>query len=715
MITLQRSDIFLEYDAERGAIQSLKNGKREYVKESAPVFEIALRNQAGEQSRINVWDMKLQGCGEEPDGFKAVYDGGGLTVTVLVHMTESVQWKISIEQKEQKALEWVDFPKLAVPNDLKDSNGKSKILWGYNEGVIVDDLTHKEAGDYRFKEPGYPTSPIAHIYPGMVETQFMAYFDEVTGLYFGAHDKDGHLKNIDFYPYKNGIMLHFRHYCGCGYGESYEMPYAMVMEFFQGEWQNGAQIYREWFEECGREGFVPISKNNRLPDWYGESPVVVTYPVRGTYDTDEMEPNKLYPYINAMKHIERLEKELGSKLLVLLMHWEGTAPWAPPYVWPPYGGEEKLREFIDALHQRGDLLGVYCSGIGWSQYSKLVDNYNREEEFKEKHLEKVMCLSPSQELLISDVVPHIRRGYDMCPTQRFTVDVMKGEVESMVSAGIDYIQLLDQQSGGTAYFCYGKNHGHPPVPGKWQVDAVKNMLSEIEEHTGNVLLGTEAAAAESFIPYLLFSDNRFAIGYSIGRPVPVYSYIFHEYVNNFTGNQVWCQGHVNFDRSPENVLERLAYSFSAGDMLTVVLNEDGEINWCWDCDQFVDHLPEQQSIKDFVKNLNGWRRGRTKKYLHTGKMVRPYALDCGEHILHCVVRDRVVVLQKLHTSAWEAEDGSFGQFLINYQSEDVTCRMELPEGTWRICENEHIFRTVPGGIQTITVKALTAVLVENQG
>ena len=86
------------------------------------------------------------------------------------------------------------------------------------------------------------------------------------------------------------------------------------------------------------------------------------------------------------------------RLIALLMHWEGTAPWAPPFVWPPYGGEEMFRGFADKLHQRGHMLGVYLSGIGWTQQSNVVPEYNKEAEFREKNLRDVMCLSPEQTL-----------------------------------------------------------------------------------------------------------------------------------------------------------------------------------------------------------------------------------------------------------------------------------------------------------------------------
>lgn len=712
MITLKKTGIFMQYDEERACISSLKGNHREFIGEELPIFKLLLRDEMGESQEVHFEDMRFASAHSTENSMVATYEGETLEVVVSACIGDSVDWKIAVHMKDNRIVEWIDFPRIAVPHDLKDNNGDSKILWGYNEGAIVDDLSYKESEEFNYKDLQYPSISCIPMYPAIVESQFMAYYNSKEGVYFGAHDKEDNIKGIDFLPYKNGILLQMRHYCGGHYGEDYQMSFPMVMKFFEGEWQDAAQIYKDWFKANKAEPFVKITENKELPDWYSQSPVIITYPVRGLHDGDIMNPNKMFPYCNAMEHVERLEKALNSKIMVILMHWEGTAPWAPPYVWPPYGGEEELKKFIDALHERGDVFGVYCSGLGWTQFSKLVDDYNREAEFEEKNLRDAMCLSPKQELPYCCIVDCIRAGYDMCPTQRFTIDVLKNEVEHMVAAGIDYIQLMDQNHGGTSYFCYSKEHGHPPVPGKWQVEAVKELLAEVEQGTGKVLFGCESAAAESYIPYLLFSDNRYELNYATGRPVPLYAYLYHEYINNFMGNQVSAHKWLDHAKSPVNLLERTAYAFSAGDMLTLVLNENGDIAWNWGWRE-LDDIPNQDDIITFVKNANMWRQGIGKKYLHSGNMVKPYKVLCDNNLIYAP-KGHEFVIEKIHTSAWETESGQYGQFLINYNPEEVECEICLPDGRYKLYEDDHNFVMIQGGCQKINVKKLSTVMIERE-
>ncbi len=707
MLCYKKNQMDFRFDEEKARIRKLNYLGKEFSFTDVPIFEISQRDEKGRQYKTAATDFELKECNSNDNQFSCIYENTELSVKISAEINTAISWGISVRNRGSKVIEWVNYPQIVVENDFKDHGGNSRILWGFDEGIIVDDMEFRNSL-FGYKEPTYPSEGTMGMYPAIVELPCMAYYNDRCGLYFAAHDAEDNLKGIDFYAYHNGVKLQFRHFAGSDFGKDYEMQYPMVMQFFEGDWYAAASIYREWFEK--RKNYIPIENNFNLPEWYSESPVVVTYPVRGLFDTDEMKPNKLFPYCNALKEIEKFEKQFNSKIMVLLMHWEGTAPWAPPIVWPPYGGENELKKFIDQLHERGDVFGVYCSGLGWTLKSNIAD-YDTSEFFEKNELKKMMCLSPEQDLPFSKICTDQRVGYDMCPSQKYTVDIICDQVYKMIDADIDYIQLLDQNHGGTSYFCYSKSHGHPPVPGKWQVDAVKNLLALVEEKNRKVLIGCESAAAEAYIPYLLFSDNRYNICYAMGEPVPLYAFVYHRYLNNFMGNQVCTQYAFDHQKSPENIFMRIAYSFCCGDMLTVVINDDGNIIFNWGyCN--TDNLPCQEATAELIKNLNYWRRCEAKKYLHTGKMEVPYKIQSDEIKIYGAMNyDHKY--NKVFTSAWSTLNGEFGQFLVNYTTEPIECIIDLPEKeSFKVYEEYDKPLMSITGRSAISLKRLSAVLIE---
>lgn len=675
---------------ENGRIHSLTSKKGNLFSETQDsVFSVQFRDENGgkitfcdtDAKKINIYDnenkiiMEFSNLGNT---------GTDVVISVSGDESKNLIWKSSIKSDLQ--LEWIDFPSVTVPDTFEDNGGDSKILWPFNEGALITDITRREKSTFRFREPEYPSLGLYAMCPGMVFAPFMAVTSSNGGLYLGAHDTAYMPRNVDFSRTDNGILLRMRVYPGV-FGGNFTSKFDTVLSVFDGDWYDGAEIYRNWFTNNKPKRLLKISENSNLPDWYSQSPIVITYCVRGHHDTDVMEPNKLFPYTNALPLVEEMSKKLNSRIMVLLMHWEGTAPWAPPYVWPPYGGEKPLKEFIDELHKSGNLLGVYCSGFGWTQNSNVAE-YNMEEKFEKENLSQVMCLSPDGDLPLSKICRAQRSGYDICPSQKFLTDVLTHEVEQMSALGIDYAQMLDQNHGGTPYMCYSKNHGHPPAPGKWQNDATIDLLQAIHKAKGNqkILIGCESSAAEAFIPELLFSDNRYELNFECGNAVPLYSYLYHEYLNNFMGNQVNGEYIINCRESRDSLLYRLGYSFVAGDFFTFVINDEGKLQWAWGQKDFSEeYMPDGASAIELAANLNPWRIHFAKKYLHNGKMLKPMETipECYEEL--ATITGNILIPCVL-TACYCAEDNSVAQIFVNWTEKTQKCCVKEAIGSTLITD-----------------------------
>ncbi len=735
---IKNKHYILTINGNNGCIESFKKDGRELIfkgKQPRPLFTIRFRDAQGKPIELSALDAKEFSLSREKSestfvvlmNYKSLA-GMPVHVTVRVSCPDGhplTYWNLSVEHNTDYFIDHIDFPNVVVPNDLVATGGDARIFWPAMEGVLIENADIREKGWVRYKPIEFPNQGWGGYYPGPCPMQFMAYYGRGGGLYIAAHDAQSNIKGIEWHKHASGgIQLNYRLFPG-GVGRgTYTMPYNMVLGVFDGDWYDAADIYRNWVESSKMPMPAKLYQNHKLPKWFKESPVVVTYPVRGTKDLGDMSPNEYYPYTNALPHIERLSKQFDSKILTLLMHWEGTAPWAPPYVWPPFGSKENFLKFVEGLHAQGNLAGVYCSGIAWTMKSNLCD-YSREEEFKRKNLKEIMTVAPEGDVRYSNICsgPSAQRwSYDMCPANRYVEDVVVGQVNKIVNSGCDYIQYFDQNLGGACYFCYSKKHGHPPAPGLWMKEAMvkiyKRLLQEMEKSGRAVLIGCEAAAAEPFIPYLLFNDLRFNVNLWIGTPVPAYAYVYHEYVNNFMGNQNSSSAVVDIRKSPLNLHQRLAYSFISGDMLTVVLKNKGQIHWDWGTSWDVEK-PEQESIITLIHNLNAWRKGVAMPFLCYGRMEKPYPVQGTYDIPMILTQGGKHHFPSLFTSRWTSPEGRQAQIIVNYTTEKQNFSLSCPAskgGEVRVYEDPYSDKAstirIEQGQVVLSIAPLSALVVE---
>ncbi|MBR2650108.1 MAG: hypothetical protein IKD45_00440 [Clostridia bacterium] len=670
-------NINLSVDFEKGDITSLSICGTERIVKRVPLFVLHTEDKNKNAYTYSAYDatkVEINACGATYSGFN------NTAASVFVKLTttgDEVNFYIeACPGSADTLIESVEFRVGGLPllreNNVHGNGGD--MLFPYNEGMILSNNDKRARCWFKHEKPEYPSKSTYAIFPNMVCSQMLGYLFDDASLYFAAHDSHRAVKQVDFYAEGDSMIMFFRLYSGMDFGECFKIDYPIVISALESGWQSCAERYRNWFSENLPPRVKKTTEREDLPEWYLDSPLVVAYPVRGWHDMDDMKPNALFPYKNALPVLNEIKEATGSRILALLMHWEGTAPWAPPYVWPPYGGEDAFSEFADALHANGDAIGVYCSGFGYTLRSNLLP-YDMTEEYNKRALYTAMCADRDSVPKISKICTGQRSGYDICPASEKGKEILKEAYTPLFKSKIDYAQILDQNHGGGQYLCLSRMHGHPPTPGRWMTDNMNELLSSWNEAGTDKIFGCESAAAEPFIGNLLFNDNRFELNYEIGVPVPLYSYIYHEYIRNFCGNQVCCF----FPTEEDTLRYRLAYSYACGDSMTVVLTPEGDFLSGWSTRDFV-NLPDREKTLRFIKNLTDFYRSEGKEYLLSGKMVRTHKLDC-DTVTYKLPRDYLHTYPALHTSAWQKANGELVQIIINPWDEDKKCTLDGKELT----------------------------------
>lgn len=77
------------------------------------------------------------------------------------------------------------------------------------------------------------------------------------------------------------------------------------------------------------------------------------------------------------------------------------------------------------------------------------------------------------------------------------------------------------------------------------------------------MLGCENAAAEPYMKVCCLNDLRSHLAWGTGGiPVPLYSFVFHEYAAGFSGNGVCLSGWVDVERTPFFLQWTMGWNFA---------------------------------------------------------------------------------------------------------------------------------------------------------
>ena len=131
------------------------------------------------------------------------------------------------------------------------------------------------------------------------------------------------------------------------------------------------------------------------------------------------------------------------------------------------------------------------------------------------------------------------------------------------------------------------------------------------------------------------------------------------------GNQNAVKVATDVKQSLMNYLQRLAYAFCVGHILTVILGGNGDMIWDWGA-KWEEDTSDQDNITNLVKNLNRWRLHSGKKFIVYGRMLKHLHYDGATNFPMISKQGRHSInFPSVFTSNWESENGLKSQFFVN--------------------------------------------------
>ncbi len=686
-IVLANSNHRLAFDPKNGRLISLKAKiapDQEFVvtNDQLPVFVIQYLNSEKQFQQIASTEATEVNVKSDEKTLTAEFTrlrGLDLAATVTIRLADNdplSYWSISLRNHANLLITDVQFPFVVVPYHLGGKPDSEGLLLPLATGrfwqapkpqELEPDSPHAWQFRPENREPGH--------YPGLLFAQFLAYFNDLAGIYISCQDDSGSIKLIK--PVHNrvgGIRLGFAHAGDWPTDGERALGYDVVVQTFKGDWYDAAGLYRDWSLKQPWAA-APLHKRKDVPHWLLDSPPHIIVRIQGELDFGPCEPNKEFlPYPKIVPLLEKVSKHIDSPLVAVIMSWERPGPWIYPDCFPPAGGDESLSEFTQMARDRGWRVGSFCNGTRWV-VQHFWSGYEGRRYFAEQKGEETVCRTHDQKPWQETWDVSWRPSYACCLGVERTRKIADDFVRRVFDDGLDWLQFLDQNVGCLTFPCFAADHGHPPAPGKWMNSGMQALLesfrqiiaeeSEKSQGKRTFVLSVESPPNEFFMPNFQVCDQRVVPPGHVGFGhafFPLYSFLYHEFVV--------IQGGFGSAPEPYHMPIRNAYNLVVGEIPGGVLTGDGRLlnrdtfNWApWE-----PPVGNNDDSLAMLRCTTALRRGKAKDFLVFGRMQRP-AEATGIKVVHWESEGQVHKIPAVFHAAWQNPQGRFGITLANWTNE----------------------------------------------
>jgi hypothetical protein len=444
-----------------------------------------------------------------------------LTVTLLVGETQTLwHWKAS--SLGSLVINRVTFPYITGVGPLGSDSSDDVLLWPSEDGRLFHDPYHNLSG-YHSVGPS-----------GLLNMQFVAYYDTHSGFFFSFRDAQGFVKGVNWaksftFDTASDFQIYLYHNQDLVPRDSLEVPYDVVVGVFTGDWSTAADLYKAW---AYGQSWVAGAKTKQTPPWLLHD-TGVGYRFC-TYGCANGAPQQTYAkFIQLLQDRNSLYQ---MPVLAQLLGWEHYGEWRYGDWFPPEEGWFSFDQTMSSAHALSDRTYLIISP--W-----LIDTSTG--LWQSGAMSASAILNMAGELVTDSDAGHTWAYMDIS-TAAWRQNVLTAGI-TLASHSVDAIQL-DQFPITPPVPCFNPAHSHPPgAGGNWQstafTDFIGTFRSAIRAVKPDIAVSGETGA-EVFLPWMdvhTSRDNWIEVGEATPlstEPIPLFQYVYHPWIISLGHNSL---------------------------------------------------------------------------------------------------------------------------------------------------------------------------------